>query len=240
MFGTMADNALYIMDALPEASNLAELSLKALKHVFVAKPGTMNLEQIRFLKKLADESGVVLQLGTGYKFCPVYKTLIESAQTARVVDVKFQMESACNLKFELFCIFDFVTNILNVNIVKIDVKSWKNAENTPDVFHYAVGCDNGSMINITAYKVAEGEPKLEVTFVTPETVIFADIFKSIITKHDRSSNLSDNMILEAYCEKTVNDSYLQNFRHAIEKDGNAIQTIDKHLQNIISSFELLS
>ena len=234
--GNQHADAVYIDDS-QDVMYVAEFSIKALKHVFIAKPDIFRIEQIRYLKKLAEESGVVLQMGTGYKYCPAYNVLIESAQTAKVVDVRQQLTGSCNLKMELFYLLDFVTNILNVNIVKCDVRTWKNAENAVDTIHYCLECDNGSMVNITVYTVVEGEPKLEISFVSSETVIFADVFKSIIQKQYRTQDATDCFTLDAYCNTTIYDYYIQNFNRAINKETDAIRTIEKQFENIVLSFD---
>ena len=229
-----------ITDDSQDMMQLVELSLKALKHVFVAKPHRLPFEQVSYLKKIAGESGVILQLGTGYKFCPVYcYMLTDLSQTAKLIDVRLKLTNSCNFRMELFYTFDFVTSILNASIIKFDLRSWKNADNLLDMLYCRLDCDNGSMVNITAYTVVEGEPKLEINFAYSETVIFADVFKSQIKKQYRSHDASDNIILDAYCEKTVNDCYLKNFYSACNNDSDAVRTIDKQFQNKILSFQCL-
>ena len=229
-------DAVYIMDNSKDALHFAELSLKALKHVFIAKPDILDLEQMQYLKKLAQESGVVLQLGTGYKFCSAYATLSELSCAAKVINVMYQLTNSCNMKLELFYIFDFVTNILNNNIIKFDFCSWKNAENLYNLFHYRIDCDNGSVVNITFYKIAEGEPKLEITFASSETLICADVFKSVIKQY--RAGAASEITLDDYCEKSIRDCYIQNFRRAINNESDAVRTIDKQFQNLISSLRL--
>ena len=239
MFETETADAVYITDDSPDALRFAELSLKALKHVFIVNPDRFSLTQMQYLKKLAEESGVVLQLGAGYKFCPVYcYMLTESSQTAKLIDIRHKLTNRCNLRMEIFYVLDFITGILNVSILKFVVRSWKNPENLIDMLYYRLDCDNGSVVNITAYTVFDSTPKLEINFASSETVIFADVFKSEIKKQYRTHDASDSIILDAYCEKTVNEKYLQNFYCAINKDSDAVKTTDKHFQNMISSFTI--
>jgi len=72
------DDTAIIADDSPETMQLAEMSLKALKHVFIARPDRLTIEQIKYLQRLAEESGVVIQLGAGYMFCPVYHALTQT------------------------------------------------------------------------------------------------------------------------------------------------------------------
>jgi len=195
----------------------------------------LNMEQMRYLKKLAEESGVILQLGTGYKYCPVYNKLSEMVQPAMVVDIRHQLVNNCDLYTQLTMIltynFDFVTSILNASISKIDVKSWTKSENSPDVLHCRLECDNGATINMLVFTVVEDNPKLEITFTSTDAVICADIFKSTVEKQYRTCNTIDSIVLDAYSEKTVQQNYLKNFHRAICNDFDAIRNIDKQFQN---------
>jgi len=233
------DDVVYIADNLPETMELAELSLKALKHVFIAQPDLLNMKQIQYLKKLAEESGVVLQLGTGYKYCPVYHLLAKTMQTAMMVDIRYQLANNndlhTQLKMKLYYVFDFVSDILNTSIAKLDVKTWTKTEKSPDLLHCILACDNGCTVNLMAYTVVDGEQKLEMTFTSSDTVIRTDIFTSVVAKLNRTCNETDNMTLDAYNEKSVQQYYLRNFNRAICNEQDAIRSIDKQFQNIAAA-----
>ena len=232
-------DAVDITDYLPETMELAELSLKAMKHVFIAQPDWLNMEQLQYLKKLAEESGVILQIGTGYRFCPVHDMLSGAIQTAKIVDIKHQLPDNSNffprLNIELSYDFDFVTSILKASICKLDVKSWTKSENSPDVLQCRLECENGSVINLMTYTVLEGDPKLEMNFTSSDVVIYVDIFKSVIEKQYRDYNVTDNIILDVYSEKTVHKNYLRNFYRAICNEQDAIRNIDEQFQSLAAA-----
>ena len=233
-------DAVDIADDLPETMALAELSLKALKHVFIAQPNRLNMKQMQYLKQLADESGVVLQLGTGYKYCPAYRLLIENVPTAMIVDIRHQLVNNGDWYTQLNMIlsydFDFATSILNANITKLDIKTWSKHEKSPDVLHCGLECDNGCAINMMAYTVVATDPKLEMTFTSSDAVFCADIFKSVVKKQSRTtSNVADNLMLDAYNEKSVQQYYLRNFYRAICDERDAIRNIDKQFQNMAAA-----
>ena len=200
-------DAVDITDDIPEMMALAELSLKALKHVFIAQPDHLDMNQMEYLKKLAEESGVVLQLGIGFRYCPAYHWLADAMQTAMMVDIRHQMvnngDLCAQLNMQLYYDFDFVTSILKVVITKLDVVSRKRNENSSDLLHCRLECDNGSTINMMAYSVRETDPKLEMTFISPDAVVRADIFQSIIKKQSRTSNTTENIVLDSYNIKSV-------------------------------------
>jgi predicted dehydrogenase len=228
-------DAVDIADNLPETMILAELSLKAMKHVFIAQPDRLSMEQWQYLKKLAEESGVILQSGTGYRYCPAYEILSESMQTAKVVDMRHQLvnhsDLYARLSVELPYDFDFVTGILQTSISKLDVKTWTKSENLPDMLHCRMECDNGCAVNLTVYTVAEGKPKLEFTFISSDAVIRADIFKSVIEKQYRACDRVDSIILDAYSDRIIHQHYLQNFYRAICSEYDAIRSIDEQFRN---------
>ena len=228
-----------ITEDLPETMELAELSLKALRHVFIAQPYRLTMQQMQFLRKLAEESGVVLQFGTGYKYCPAYHLLADTMQTAMVVDIRHQLvindDFRAQLNMTLSYDFDFVTSILNANITSLEVRTWKKTENSPDLFHCRLECDNGCVINMMAYSIVETDPKLEMTFTSPDAVIRADIFQSIIEKQHRTCNMTDNIVLDIYNIKSVHQYYLKNFHRAICNERDAIRNIDKQFQNVAAA-----
>ena len=229
----------HIIDNSNDTERSAELSLKAIKNVLIEKPEFLNVEQAISLKKIAEESGVILQLGTGYKFCPVYCNLLkELPKNVKIINVRQLLTEKSSLKMELFYVIDFVTSILNVNTGKFEVKSWKNEENISDLLHCSLDCDNSSIINITTCRTVKSEPKFEIDFVSPQMHITADIFKSTIKKHYHPLNVDINIILESYCEKTVSDCYLQIFNRAVDNDLEAVRIIEKQFQNMITGFKI--
>ena len=227
------DNVIIINGDLPETMQIAELSLKALNHVFIAKIDNLNFVQLQSLKKIAEESGVVLQLGTGYKYCSVYNMLNEAALSAKVVEIKHQLVYNNNFFISLINDFDFVTSLLNVGINKYNVKSWNNSENFTHLLHCILECYNGCLINATFYTIDEGTPKLEIGFITSETIYSVDIFEAKVKKQKRSGDTIENITLDTYCEKSIFDNNMQNFNRAISNDLEALRTIDNQFQNII-------
>jgi hypothetical protein len=230
------NDTVVIADDSAETMQTAELSLKALKHVFIVRPHGLNTEQIVYLKRLAEESGVVLQTGAGYMFCPAYYALTQETLSANVIDIKHQL--ACSgdvygqLRMELLYGFDFVTNVLNVGISRFNIKSWKSSDNLPNIINCRLECDNGCLINLMAYTVMKGNPKFDITFFSSETVISADVFNSIIKRQYRTGCSEDSIILNAYCEKTVFNNYLDNFYRAVGNESGAVRIIDRQFQNM--------
>jgi len=245
----LRNDVVIITGDLPETMQMAELSLKALKHVFIAKIGNLNIGQLHYLKKLAEESGVVLQLGTGYKYCSAYNMMNEATLSAKIVEIKHQLTNSDDIFTQLANDFDFVTSLFNVGISKYNVRSWNNSENipekkeryrhcgldpqSPDLLHCRLECDNGCVINVTIYTIDEGAPKLEIGVITSEMIYNVDIFGAIVKKQNRSGDAIENITLENYNEKNIYDYYMLNFEHAITNNLEALRIIDKQFQNIV-------
>jgi hypothetical protein len=232
-------DAVDITDDLPETMALAERSLKAMKHLLVAQPHRLSMAQMQYLKGLAEESGVVLQLGTGYRYCPVYGALAETMHTARMVDIRHRMVGGSDLHTrlnrELSGDFDFVTGILKASISKLDIEACTLSGNALDLLRCRIESDNGCTIQLTVSTVAEGAPGLELTFTSPEAVVRADVFKSVIDKQYRSCHVADCTVLDAYSEKAIHRQYLRNFNRAICNEPEAIHSIDELFQSMAAA-----
>ena len=236
---TYAD-AIDIAGNFPEMMILAEKSLKRMKHVYIAQPNQLSLTEIQHLVKLSNESGAILQLGAGYRFCPAYEQLAELKQKPRIVDIKHQLarngeEAYTQLNTELAYDLDLVLGVLHAEISKIDIKTWTKTEGQPDLLNCRLECDNGCSINIVLHTVTEGEPKLELIFNLPDMVVNVNVFRSIIEKQYCEFDVVDSNVLEAYNEKNIHKQNLTNFYKAICGDQVAIIRIEEQLQSIAAS-----
>ena len=219
-----------------EIFTLAEKSLKKLKHVYIAQPDRLSLSEIGYLVKLAEESGTVLQFGAGYRDCPVYDMLAEVDQTPKLIDIKHQFLNTgagiySQLNIELMRDLDFITGLMQADITgKANIKSWNKSEGCFDMLHCRLDCNNGASINIVMQTISEGEPKLEMIFNFSDTVVTADIFKSVAKKQYRRFDVEDSIILDAYNEKAIHKKSLKNFYLAVNNDSAAGLRIEEQLR----------
>ncbi len=229
-------DAIDIAGSFPEATDLAEKCLKEMKHVYITQPYRLDIDEIKYLMKLANESGVVLQVGTGYRYCPVYESLSKIQQKPRIIDIRHNLLSGVDLlsqlNFELVRDLDFVLGILHANISKIDVKTWTKSESYLDLLNCRIECDNGCSVNMIMHTISEGDPKLEITCNYSDTIIRTDVFKSVIEKQYCDFDVTDSIVLDAYSEKTIHKQYLRNFYKAICNDPEALHQIDDQMQCI--------
>ena len=231
-------DAVDITDDFPEIMDLAEKSLKRLKHVNIAQPHLLTLNEIRYLVKLADESGVVLQLGAGYRYCSAYEELIKLEQRPRMIGIRHRLSSEnipSRIYRELSRDLDFVLGILHANICKVDVKTWAKREGSFDLFNCRLECDNGCSVSFMVNTLLEGDSNLEMTFDFSDMIVRANVFKSVIEKKYCNYDVIDSIVLDAFNEKTIHKQDLRNFYKAIQNDPEAIRRIDEQLQSIYTA-----
>lgn len=229
-----------IAGRVPEMMALAERSLKAMKHVYLNQPHQLSIAEVQHLVKLAAESGVVLQTGAGYRYCPAYDLLVELKQKPRLIEIKHQLvrnneDVLLQLKTELSRDLDFVFGVLHAGINRTDIKTWSKSDGYPDLLHCRLECDNGSSVNAVLHTVFEGESKLNITFNFPDVIVGADVFKSTIKKQYYEYDVVDSIVLNAYNEKTMHRHDLQNFYLAIRNNPDAIRRIEEQLQSIAAA-----
>ncbi len=233
-------DAINVAGDIPEIMTLAEKSLKGMKHLYIAQPYQLNSREVQHLLKLANESGVVLQLGTGYRYCSTYDMLAQLEQKPRLIDIRHQLLTSGNgmltqLNAELVRDMDYMLGILKANISKVDVKTWTKSEGYPDLLNCRLECDNGCSVNIVMHTISEGDPKLEFTFNYSDTIVHADVFKSVMEKQYCDFDVSDSIVLDAYNERAMYRQDLKNFYMAIHNDEGAFRRIDEQLQSIAAA-----
>jgi predicted dehydrogenase len=226
-----------IAGRVPEMMALAERSLKAMKHVYIGQPNQLGMAEVQHLVKLAAESGVVLQAGSGYRYCPAYGSLVELKQKPRQIEIRHQLvrnndDVLLQLKTELSRDLDLVFGVLHAGVNRTDIKTWTKSDGYPDMLHCRLECDNGSSVNAVLHTVSEGEPKLNITFDLPDMIVKSDVFKSTIKKQYYEYDVVDSIVLDAYNEKTVYRHDLQNFYLAVRNNPDAIRRIEEQLQSI--------
>ncbi|MDR1864605.1 MAG: Gfo/Idh/MocA family oxidoreductase [Bacteroidales bacterium] len=224
-----------IASDFPNIMSLAEKSLKALKHVYIAHPHRLTLDEMQYLSKLAYESGKTVQLGVRHNYCSVYESIAELNKTPQTVEIMHQLpqstEDFCmQVKSELPYDLTFVLGILSANITKIDIHTWSKPEVHSDLLQCRLQCDNGSMVHLNMQTYAAGNPKLEVMFYYPDMELKADVFQSVIEKHYYEYDVVDSMVFDPYNERNICKQDLINFGKVACGDHAAISLIEQQLQ----------
>ncbi len=229
-------DAIVISGYVSDTTLLAEKSLKNFKHTYITHPYLLPMDEIQHLIKLANESGMILQLGIGYRDCAVDKALRNLSQTPALININHQMVQSddvyTQLQTTLSSDLDLIIGILHINFRKTDVKTWTKTDGFPAILHCHLDCDNGSTLHTTIRMIAEGEPKLEVTFHLPDRIVRTDVFKSTVETQYCELDVIDNQTLEAYQEKAIYKAAFNNFYHAISGKQESIRSIDEQIQAI--------
>ncbi len=233
-------DAIDIAGDFPDVMALAERSLKGMKHVYIAQPHRLSLENVQYLVKLADESGMTLQMSPGYRYCPAYEYFAELNQKPIMIDIRHRLPDTSEnlmmrLNTELVRDLDFVLGIIRANVNKVDVKTWTRSKVYLDLLNCRMECDNGCLINLVMQTIPEGDPKLEITFNFPDIIVRTDVFKSVVEKQYNRFDVTDSIVLDAYSEKMIHKQDLKNFFMTVTDSNGIGRRIDEQLQCIAAA-----
>jgi predicted dehydrogenase len=221
-----------VIDIAADCPNmaLAEKALKALKHVHIAHPHHFRLDELQYLTRLADESGVVLHLGAKYNHCPAYDAIAEIKQTPKTVEIKhFPMHTEnfnALVHSELFYDLWFAVSLLEASINKISINASSTAAN---LLQCEFECNNGSSVSLSFQPLMD-ESQLQFVFNYPDITARVDIFRSAIEKHYNEYDVVDSAVLDTYQERTICRQNMTNFAKAIVSGEGVISLIEQQMQ----------
>ncbi|MDR3093243.1 MAG: Gfo/Idh/MocA family oxidoreductase [Bacteroidales bacterium] len=225
-----------IASETPDTCLLAERSLKAFKHVLLSHPHLLSTQEIRYLAKLADESGVILQLGTKYNHSPVeclIKGLKHAPQTVQINHllnmVNGQTSIQC-LKNELLYDLFFMQNLLNANIAKIDITGL-----TEDEFQVRIALDNGSLVSLNLSLEVEAKSTLTLRCSFPEMIVEADVFRSTASINYKEFDVVDSQELEPYNERKICVNMLVELAVAISEKSYLYALMNPQIQHFAAT-----
>ncbi|MDR2848463.1 MAG: Gfo/Idh/MocA family oxidoreductase [Bacteroidales bacterium] len=194
--------AISIASETPDTCFFAERSLKAFKHVHISHPHLLTTKELQYLAKLADESGVILQLGTKYNHCPVDNLIKGLKHTPQTIQMNHLLnvdgEPLRCLKTELPYDLFFVLNLLQANIAKIDITGLAD-----DEIQIRIATDNSSLVSLNLSFGVGVTPALTLRCTFPEMVVEADVFRSKATINYKEFDVVDSSELEAYNERKI-------------------------------------
>ncbi|GHT21993.1 hypothetical protein FACS189430_03080 [Bacteroidia bacterium] len=228
-------DAIDIASETPDACLLTERSLKAFKHVLLSHPHLLSTKEIRYLAKLADESGVTLQLGTKYNHSPVDKLIKglkhvpQTIQMNHLLNVAGQLPLSC-LKTELPYDLFFVLNLLNANIAKIDITAL-----TDDECQIRIAADNGSLLSLNLSLEVDAKPALTLRCTFPEMIAEADVFRSTASIHYKEFDVVDSQELEPYNERKICVNIFAEFAVAIAEKPYLYALMNPQIQHFAAT-----
>ncbi|MDR0714978.1 MAG: Gfo/Idh/MocA family oxidoreductase [Bacteroidales bacterium] len=229
-------DAIDISADMPGIFTLAEKSLKALKHLYIAYPHSLTADELQYLLKLADESEVVLQLGTKHNYCPVCNFASQTGKMPQTVHIchllnRKEQHPLNRLKTELPYDLSLALNVLNSNIIKID----PHVEMTGStVFRCRMECDNGILVTVAMHLDSEEAEKLTLRFSYPDMEMEMDVFHSVADIYYNEFDVGDHKLLEPYNERNICRKHLEEFAAAMQRNQD-MASMDLHMQCFIAA-----
>lgn len=137
-----------------------EKAIKKGKHVFVEKPLAHTMEEARQLVKLAQESGIKLQVGHVERFNPAFLAISNVALNPMFIEVH-RLAQFNPRGTEVSVILDLMIHDIDIilSIVKSDVKSISASgvgvlTETPDIANVRIEFHNGCVANLTSSRIS--------------------------------------------------------------------------------------
>src|SRR6185503_5074598 len=139
---------------------LCEKAIKKGKHIFVEKPLANTMDEARQLVKLAEESGIKLQVGHVERFNPAFLAIKDLALNPMFIEVH-RLAQFNPRGTEVSVILDLMIHDIDIilSIVKSDVKSISASgvgvlTETPDIANVRIEFHNGCVANLTSSRIS--------------------------------------------------------------------------------------
>jgi predicted dehydrogenase len=156
-------NACEIIDIVtPTLSHYtcAKLALKASKHIFIEKPVTNTLDEVKKLIKLTNKTGVKAQVGHVERFNPAFLEARKQIKNPKFIEVhrlaQFNSRGTdVSVILDLMIHdLDIILHIVNQPIKSINASGVSVMSNTPDIANARIEFINGCVANITASRMS--------------------------------------------------------------------------------------
>jgi len=153
-------DAVDIVTPTPTHYRLAAQAMRAGKHVFIEKPVTATVAEGRRLLKLADETGVQVQVGHVERFNPAYLALRDMALRPMFIEchrlAAFQprgTEVSVILDLMIHDL-DLVLHLVQAPVRRVSASGVAVLSNTPDIANVRLEFANGCVANLTASRIS--------------------------------------------------------------------------------------
>lgn len=240
-------NACEIIDIVtPTLSHYtcAKLALKASKHIFIEKPVTNTLDEVKKLIKLTNKTGVKAQVGHVERFNPAFLEARKQIKNPKFIEVhrlaQFNSRGTdVSVILDLMIHdLDIILHIVNQPIKSINASGVSVMSNTPDIANARIEFINGCVANITASRMSlknirrsrffQKDTYVAVDFlnkkyeyISLEEVNKTEKFAPII---DLGSNERKKIIVQSDKSNEINpiEEELKSFIKSIQSDINPI------------------
>jgi len=134
--------------------------IKSFKHFFIEKPITETPDQARQLIKLADEAGIMAQVGHVERFNPAFlsaRDYVENPmflETHRLAEFNPRGTDVPVVLDLMIHDIDIVLSLVKSNIRKISASGVAVVSDTPDIANARIEFDSGCVANLTASRIS--------------------------------------------------------------------------------------
>lgn len=151
-----------VLIATPTSSHFdyAEPAIRQGKHVFIEKPITGDLKQARKLLKMAEEAGVIIQVGHVERFNPAYRAITDRSIEPRFIEshrlAQFDVRGTdVSVVLDLMIHdIDIVLSLVNGNVRRVFASGVCVVTNNIDLANARLEFDNGTVANLTASRIS--------------------------------------------------------------------------------------
>lgn len=138
----------------------AVAAIKKLRHVFIEKPVTTNIDEARRLIKLAKEAGIKAQVGHVERFNPAFTaaepflTQPRFIETHRLAQFNPRGTDVSVVLDLMIHDIDIILSVTKANARRISASGVAVLSDTPDIANARIELDNGTVANLTASRIS--------------------------------------------------------------------------------------
>lgn len=138
----------------------ASRALRKSKHVFIEKPVTETVEEVKILIDLAHEAGVKVQVGHVERFNPAFQAAIPFLknpmfiETHRLAQFNPRGTDVPVVLDLMIHDLDAILSVVKSGVKKISASGVSVVSDTPDIANARIEFDNGCVANLTASRIS--------------------------------------------------------------------------------------
>jgi predicted dehydrogenase len=204
-------DAVTIAASTPVHYELADECLRLGLHAMVEKPITETMEQARELVQMADEQGLVLQVGHIERFNPAYIELKHVTEDMKLIGINMRRLSPFDTSnTDVDVVRDLMIHDLDlaVDLVGLDIEgvnAWGRSINTGGIDHAvaSISFEDGPIATLFASRVTEQKVRA-IEVIAEGAYIEADLLNKSVLVHRRTfPQYLDEHNLTSYRQESV-------------------------------------
>ncbi len=200
-------DAIDVLSPVGSHYNFVSSAIRQIRHVFVDKVLSENLDEAKELNSLAEEANIQLYVSRYEKFHPNYQWLKKLADKPFYIESSKFDENIINLSTEdlvfelLLNELDLVLSIVKARVMRVRATGACLHSNTIDFINVRIEFDNGCVYNIVggAFK---SEQKNKISFFQKNKSYSLDLNNFKITFHNNTIEENDERVKEELLKRS--------------------------------------